>query len=286
MDPATPVTPAASAPTAASAPADPSAYDQIRFQVVDGVATLALHNPARRNALEPQMRAELADALARVRAEPAIRALVLCGSGEHFCSGGDLRNIASANLDNEGWRQRMRAAHHWLQDLLALERPVIAAIDGVAYGAGFSLALGADFILATPRARFCMSFLRVGLVPDFGALYTLPRVVGVQRARELMLSAREVSGTEALQLGIAMELHAPDKLMARAQALAASMVHASPAAVGMIKRALATPDPGLAGMMELEANAQALATGTAAHKEAVRRFLAKEPALFQWPPNE
>src|SRR6185436_11476692 len=99
---------------------------------------------------------------------------------------------------------------------ISLDRPVIAAVDGVAFGAGFSLALAADFIVATPRARFCMSFMRVGLAPDFGATYTLPRVVGVQRAKELMLSAREVDADEAKRLGIVMEIHPAEALLARA----------------------------------------------------------------------
>jgi 2-(1,2-epoxy-1,2-dihydrophenyl)acetyl-CoA isomerase len=160
---------------------------------------------------------------------------------------------------------------------------VIAAVDGAAAGAGFSLALVADFILATPRARFCMSFMKVGLVPDCGAFYTLPRIVGVQRAKELMLSARDVEGAEALQLGIAMELHAPEQLLPRAQALAASFVQASPAAVSLVKRSLAGWGGELPALLEQEANAQALAMGTAEHRVAVKRFLDKEAPLFQWP---
>jgi 2-(1,2-epoxy-1,2-dihydrophenyl)acetyl-CoA isomerase len=161
---------------------------------------------------------------------------------------------------------------------------LIAAVDGVAYGAGFSFALMADFVLATPRARFCMSFLRIGLVPDCAAFHNLPRIVGVQRAKELMLSAREVKADEALQLGIVMELHAPEQLMARAHALAASMAHASPVAVSLIKRALATVGGAdLPGLLEMEATAQGVAGSTDAHRQAVQRFLNKEPAAFQWP---
>ncbi|MEY2952939.1 MAG: hypothetical protein RLZZ401_1026, partial [Pseudomonadota bacterium] len=201
----------------------------------------------------------------------------------HFCAGGDLQGIASSGLDNTGWRQRMQALHHWVYDLITLDRPVIAAVDGAAFGAGFSLALCADFVLATPRARFCMSFLRVGLVPDCAAFYTLPRIVGVQRAREIMLSAREVLAPEALQLGIAMELHPAAHLLPRAHALAASFVQASPAAVSLIKRTLAAPGHDLATLLDMEASAQALAAGTQDHREAVQRFLNKEPARFQWP---
>jgi 2-(1,2-epoxy-1,2-dihydrophenyl)acetyl-CoA isomerase len=258
-------------------------FQTIRFEVREQVATLTLDNPAKRNALDPAMREEIAQVVATVRRDRDIRALVITGANGHFCSGGDLRNIATVSLDNQGWRNRLQDLHEWLQDLLTLDRPVIAAVDGAAYGAGFSLALVADFVLATPRARFCMSFMRVGLVPDCGAFYTLPRIVGVQRARELMLSARDIDAAEALQLGIAMELHAPEQLLPRAQALAASFVNASPMAVSLVKRTLADWGADLPALLEQEANAQALAMGTPDHRTAVNRFVNKEPALFQWP---
>ena len=140
------------------------------------------------------MRAGLARASPQIEGDRAVRAVVLTGSGGAFCAGGDLRGIRSAELDNDGWRERMKNAHAWLARLLSLDRAVVAAVDGPAFGAGFSLALAADFVVASPRARFCLSFMRLGLVPDFGALHTLPRIVGVQRAKELMLSAREVVG--------------------------------------------------------------------------------------------
>jgi 2-(1,2-epoxy-1,2-dihydrophenyl)acetyl-CoA isomerase len=261
-------------------------FKTIQFKVSNQVATLTLDNPSKRNALDPAMRVEVSEVVMQIRRDPSIRALILTGANGHFCAGGDLKNIATVGLDNQGWRQRLQDLHTWLQELLTLDRPVIAAVDGAAAGAGFSLALAADFVLATPRARFCMSFLKVGLVPDCGAFYTLPRIVGVQRAKELMLSARDVEGPEALQLGLVMELHEPDALMARAQALAASFVHASPMAVSLIKRTFAGWGGELSTSLENEANAQALAMGTQEHKTAVNRFLNKEPLPFQWPVNE
>ena len=152
-------------------------YERIVFEVQDGVATLTLSNPAKRNAFDPAMRGEMAAVVRQVQADPAIRALVLTGAGAHFCSGGDLSNIAASGLDNGGWRQRLTSLHDWLKDLMLLDKPVIAAVDGAAYGAGFSLALAADFIIASTRARFAMSFIRVGVVPDCAAFYTLPEAV-------------------------------------------------------------------------------------------------------------
>lgn len=259
-------------------------FKTLRFTRDGAVATITFDNAANRNAFDLVLREELREALAEVRADREVRALVLTGANGHFCSGGDLRGLSSAGLDGPGWRDRMQKLHHWLRDLILLDKPVIAAVDGAAYGAGFSLALAADFVLATPQARFCMSFLRLGLIPDCGAFYTLPRVVGAQRARELMLSAREVGAAEAKSLGIVMELHAADQLPARAQALAASFTHASPTAVSLIKRSLA--DAGaLAELLDAEANGQALALGSATFATSAQRFLDKQPLLFQWPAN-
>ncbi len=259
----------------------------LQFDVVEQVATLTLNSPSKRNALEPAMRDELAGHIRRIRDDASIRAVVITGAGGHSCSGGALRNIACANLDNAGWLRRMQSLHQWVHDLLTLDRPVIAAVDGAAAGAGFSLAMAADFVLATPRAWFNMSFLKVGLVPDVGAFYTLPRIVGVQRAKEIMLSARDVGAAEALRLGMVMELHEPDQLLSRAQAMARSFVGASPAAVALIKRSLHDAlGGGLSSLLMTEANAQSMAAGTQAHQEAVQRFLSKQPPLFAWPANE
>lgn len=258
--------------------------DVVRCEVDEGVATLTLNRPAQRNAIDEAMREQLARHLASLRADPAVRAVVLTGAGGAFCAGGDLRRIAAGPPDAAMWRERMRAAHAWLRPLIALERPLVAAVDGPAFGAGFGLALAADVVVASPRARFCLSFLRLGLVPDFGALYTLPRVVGVQRAKELMLSAREVGADEALRLGIATEVVAAEGVLPRAQAIARSFVHASPLAVSLVKRALAAaPAASLDTMLELEADAQAICFTSSEHRAAIARFLDKQPAAFRWP---
>ena len=262
-----------------------SDFTAIRYERQGSTAVLTLDTPSNRNAFTPALRDDLARAIAQARGDADVRALVLTGAGGQFCSGGDLRGIAQAELGNAGWRARMQDTQRWFSDLILMDKPVIAAVDGAAYGAGFSLALAADFVLATPRARFCMSFLKLGLVPDCGAFYTLPRVVGAQRARELMLSAREVGAIEACDLGIVMELHDPAQLVPRALALADSFAGASPLAVSLVKRA--TGDAGaLAAMLDAEANAQALAFGTTEHRDAVNRFLDKQPLPFQWPTNK
>jgi 2-(1,2-epoxy-1,2-dihydrophenyl)acetyl-CoA isomerase len=255
----------------------------VLLDIKDGVAELTLNQPERRNALDPAMRAQLADAIVAVRRDRNVRVVILIGSQGHFCAGGDLRALASAGLDNEGWLQRVQDRNDWVRDLISLDRPVVAAVDGMATGAGLSLALTADFVLATPRARFSASFLRVGLVPDCGCLYTLPRAVGVQRAKELMLSAREFGADEAQRLGIVTEIATADALLARARAIARSFVQASPAAVSMIKRNLAPQGGELAALLDAEAQAQAMAMSTPGHRLAVNRLLEKQAPPYNWP---
>jgi 2-(1,2-epoxy-1,2-dihydrophenyl)acetyl-CoA isomerase len=258
----------------------------VRFERQGTTAVVTLDSPAARNAMIQPVKDGLIDAIARVKSDSAVRAVVITGANGAFCSGGDLRGIAAAGkLESDGMRSRMQSAHSIFRELLTLDRPVIAAVDGAAYGAGFSLALAADFVLVTPRARFCMVFMRMGLVPDCGATYTLPRIVGAQRARELFLSAREVGAQEALSLGIAMEQHETDALMPRALALAESFGGASPLAVSLVKRF--TLDAGaMEAALDAEANAQALCFQTTAHREAVQRFFDKQPLAFQWPTKE
>ncbi len=259
-------------------------YQDIRFEIRHGIATLAFARPDRKNAFDINARGEIADAVARTKNDASVRALIITGDGGDFCAGGDVRSMASAGADAEAGRNRMRALHVWMRDLIELDRPVIAAVDGVAFGAGFSLALAADFIIVTPRARFCMSFMRVGLVPDAGAFYTLPRIVGAQRAKELMLSARVVNADEALRLGIAMEIVPADALIARAETIARSFFDASPPVVGLIKAALErSPGTDLGAAMQFEANAQGIAFSTEYHRSAARDFIAKKPLKFSWP---
>ena len=255
----------------------------------NGVATLTMHRPEARNALDAAMKEAFAALIPQLAADEQVRAIVLTGAGGAFCAGGDLRGMEEVRprMRTETWRERMREVQPWLRQLLEMDKPVVAAVDGAAFGAGFSLALAADFVLASPRALFCLSFMRVGLVPDFAAMYTLPRVVGVQRAKELMLSAREVAAEEALRLGLAMEIVPADRLLGRAQQMARSFVGASPLAVSLVKSeigmALATD---LRTLLASEADHQALCFMTDVHREAVQRFLAKQPAAFRFPAAE
>ena len=263
---------------------DVPSLETLEFSVTDNVATVTLARPAVRNAINPQMRAELGAVTRCIQQDVSIRAVVLTGAGEHFSAGGDLQGMRDVGAGE--MRQRLSEAHAYLTDLFNLDRPVIAAVDGVAYGAGFSLALAADMVGASTRARFCMAFMRVAVVPDYGAFYTRPRVVGLQRAKELIYSAREVSATEALALGLVLEVQPPADVLSRALTIAHGMKHASPTAFGLAKRALnQSYESSLQTMLNLEAAAQSVAVATPDYNEARARFAAKQQPAYQWPAN-
>ncbi len=260
-----------------------SGYETIRYEVTDGVALVMLNRPEARNALDLAMRAELGEVVARVRDDDAVRAVVIAGAGGSFCSGGDLKSLSEEKRPTERNRDRVRRLHFWFDHLVNLEKPVVAAVDGPAFGAGFALALACDFVLATPRARFCAVFGRIGLVPDLGALYLLPRIVGLQRAKDIVFTARVIEAKEAQELGIVYSLHSSDELLAAALAFAGRFRHASTTAIGMAKLALNQSfHLDQKAMAEMESYAQAVAIDTAYHQEAVARFVAKQPLAFDW----
>ena len=249
-----------------------------------GVAWLTLNRPERKNALNADMTAEITEALATVRSDSDIRVLVLRGAGGDFCAGGDIQDMQGMSGDLLARRARLKRIHVWVEELINLDKPVIAAVDGVAFGAGFGIALAADMVVATPRARFCMAFMRIGLIPDCAALYTLPRLVGLQRAKELMFSAREVDADEALRLGLVLELRDPEDLDTRVAELAGSLSGASATALSLTKRGLNSATLNdLKTMLEIEAAGQTVAFASDEHQAAVSRFLRKEAPAFRWP---
>lgn len=250
-----------------------------------GVATVTLNRPTAKNALDVALTDALTACLQQLQRDDSVRAVVLTGAGGDFCAGGDVKGMGQSGLRSP---EQRRAAMGRYRDLtlalLGLDKPLVAALDGVAYGAGMSIALTADIVLVSSRVRLAMVFHRIGLVPDLGAWYTLPRVVGLQRAKELIFSAREIGADEAHRIGLALEVLAPEDLLPRARAIAQSFASASATAMSLSKKALQSSlQSELATMLDLEALSQPIAASSEFAAEAVRRFAAKEPAQFRWP---
>lgn len=258
-------------------------FETLRFEVEREVAHVTLARPAKGNALDMTMRAELRLAVRRVAEDAGIRAMVLAGEGDNFCTGGDISAMKEATSgDAAEGRERLRAYIDLVEQLILLEKPVVAAVHGHAAGAGCSLALVADFVLAAPDARFTASFARVGLVPDFGLSWTLPRLVGLGRARELIYSARAVGAAEAHRLGMIHDVIERKRLGEAAFDLAAGLAAGSSAAFGLSKQTLNRSfDTDLRTLLEFEASAQGICLTTGWHKMAIAQFLDKQPSPFR-----
>ena len=260
---------------------------ECRLVIDDGVAEFSHQRPEVRNALTSTMRLDYRDMLDRVESDRGSRALILTGSQGSFCAGGDVRILR--RMQKEGgtapdvMRRTVLSAHGWLRRLRDLDIPLIAAVDGPAAGAGFSLALAADFVLASTRASFCMSFARVGLIPDLGALYHLPRIVGLSRAKELVLTARKLQAEEALRLGIVYAIHEPAELAGHAWAFARRLAAGPREAMGLGKRLLNLSfETSYQTMIELEAASQAVAASMPEFRDSIEDFVAGRPARYDW----
>lgn len=256
--------------------------------IQDGVAVVTLNQPERRNALSVEVKEQLATISTKLADHDSLQAVVLTGAGGVFCAGGDLKKMLERHASGEAVTAedqlaRMLETHRWFRTLRDLSVPLITAVDGPAFGAGFGLALLGDIVLASDRAQFCASFGKVGAVPDLGLMWSLPRIVGLQRARELFYTARTLSATDAQYLGIALEVLTPDALLPRAVAMAAQMAQASPLAFRLTKqisgRAMECDSDTI---LELEAQAQAVCLTSNYHRDAISRFAAKKPARFNF----
>lgn len=256
-------------------------YENILFDVADRIGTITLNRPAALNATTDDLYRELHDVIGRIAADREIGCVILTGAGRGFCAGADLK----ARKDDMTPLQR-RARHRWilkdvLEPLYRLEKPVIAAVNGPAAGAGFNIALACDFIIASEQASFVQAFARVGLVPDLGGLYLLARVVGINRAKELCFTARKVSAEEAKTLGIVNHVVPHDRLIEETRVIAAKITAGSPTALAMTKTLL---DKGsnstLDQMLEYEAYAQTVAYLTPEYEEGVQAFREKRAPDF------
>jgi 2-(1,2-epoxy-1,2-dihydrophenyl)acetyl-CoA isomerase len=252
----------------------------INLEKRGAVALMTFNRPEQLNALTPAMRQEMERMVIEVRDDAAIRALLITGSGRAFCSGGDITTFEKT--DAMAMRDRLRQQHRVTLGLYTLEKPVIAAVNGLAYGVGFNIALLADVILAADTARFCQSYSKVGMIPDGGGLYLLARIVGAQKAKEMILLADVIDATEAKTLGIVRAVYPADELLAESMRMAERLAAGPTRAFGLDKALLTR---GLSMTMEefleLEASAEAVVMQTADHIAAVNAFRNKTTPEFK-----
>jgi 2-(1,2-epoxy-1,2-dihydrophenyl)acetyl-CoA isomerase len=258
-------------------------YQFIRCDVAEGVAELTLHRPDVLNSVNRLMAAELHGALARIRDDAAVRALLLTGAGRAFCAGQDLAEaMPQDGSPAPPIEDLVRGSYNpVVLAIRAMEKPVVAAVNGVAAGAGANLALACDIVLASESASFIQAFSKIGLVPDTGGTFVLPRLVGPARATALAMLGDKVTAPEAAAMGMIWRAVPADRLADEARALARHLATQPTRALGLIKRLInrsLTND--LAGQLELEAELQGEAGRTEDYREGVTAFLEKRGARF------
>jgi 2-(1,2-epoxy-1,2-dihydrophenyl)acetyl-CoA isomerase len=257
----------------------PQEYKTIQITNVDGILTITFNRPDALNALDLVMREELADALYAVRDDPEVKVLVLTGAGRAFCAGGDIKSMGGYTVVTG--RARVKKAHRWLLELVNLEKPTVAAVNGVTAGIGCNLALACDIVYASDQARFSQAFVKIGLVPDGGGMYFLPRAVGLQRAKELVFTGDFIEAEEAERIGLVARVVPHAELLPRVLELARCITQNAPVAVSLAKSVLnKSLNVDLPTLLELEALAAASCIATEDHAEGVRAFVEKRRARF------
>jgi len=258
-------------------------WQTILFEVAEnGVALLTLNRPERLNSFTTAMHEEVSQALGRVEGETAIRALLITGAGRGFCAGQDL-NLREATLggDFDAGAAIERYYNPLVRRLRALKKPVIAAVNGPAAGAGANLALACDIVIAARSASFLQAFCRIGLVPDTGGTWFLPRLAGSARALGMMLLGEALPAATAAEWGLIWRVVDDETLMDEARALAGKLAQGPTVGLGLIKEAL---NRSLASTLEAQLDAerdlQRLAAKSTDFREGVAAFLEKRPAKF------
>ena len=257
----------------------------IRYEFADKVATITLNRPERKNPLTFESYAELRDLFRAMAQATDVKAIVLSGAGENFCSGGDVHEIIGplTKLDMPGLLAFTRMTGELVKNMRACPQPIVAAVDGVCAGAGAILAMASDIRLGTARSKTAFLFTRVGLAGcDMGACAILPRIIGQGRAAELLFTGRHLSGEEAERWGFFNRLCTPETLLQDAKMLAAELASGPTFAHAMTKKMLHQEwNMGVDEAIEAEAQAQAVCMSTNDFHRAYHAFLAKQKPVFE-----
>jgi len=253
-------------------------FETILYEEADAVATITFNRPKAFNAFTAEMKKEITQALKMAERDAEVRAIVLTGAGKAFCAGQDIKSVEPSTNYGDLLREHY---HPMVRALDAVSKPVIAAVNGVAAGAGMSLALAADFRLMKPESRLVSAFLGIGLVPDAGFMYILPRLVGYAKALEIAALDKPISGEEAVELGLATECIAAEEWEAGVQKFSQKCAAMPTTAFSLVKRYMMDGmHEEFAVFLEQEAQAQRIAGLTEDHQEGLRAFQEKRKPKF------
>lgn len=251
----------------------------VRVEYQGEVAVVTLNYPQRRNAFSMAMRENLYETLySLMYDDPGCRAIVLTGAGGVFCAGGDISEMKERTVLE--YRERNLLPLNIFRLMVEGPKAIVAAVEGFAMGAGVSLAAASDYVVTSETTRYACAFLKVGLLPDTGLFWSLAQRVGGGKARELMLTAREFNGEEALRSGLANQVTAAGEALQAALAVAQEYTRMPPLGIAHLKAALATGIESLEEAIETETNLQPLLRQSQDHREAAAAFLEKRPAVF------
>jgi 2-(1,2-epoxy-1,2-dihydrophenyl)acetyl-CoA isomerase len=259
-------------------------YQSILYEESNRVLKITLNRPDKLNALTDAMLQELQHAFAAAASDRGVRSVILTGAGKGFCPGQDLDNAREMGKgDRPGYGEHIRRNYNPL--ILAMTRlpkPIIGAINGVAAGSGMSLAMACDWRIASDKASFLQAFANIGLVPDSGSTWFLPRLIGRQRALDLMLSGRKVTAAEALEMRLVNQVVPPEQVLDEAMKLATHYASAATFAIGHIKRNVDYAEShSLEETLAVEAASQAECGASADHKEGMQAFSEKRTPAYQ-----
>lgn len=257
-------------------------YETIAYTLEDGVLTIALNRPEVMNAYNQQMGDELYDAFKRAELDDEVRVVVLTGTGRAFCSGQDLNDRSDVNLTTNLTNSVRERYNPLIIRMQTMRKPIIAAVNGAAAGAGASFALAADLRIASDKSKFTIAFAKIGLVPDSGASYFLPRLVGTGKAMELALTGDVIDGTEAARIGLVNQVVPHEELEATTKAWAQRLAKGATYALGLTKRAIYQgADNDLLTALETEAQFQGMAGRSEDFREGVKAFGEKRAPQFK-----
>ncbi|WP_158737437.1 enoyl-CoA hydratase/isomerase family protein [Alteribacillus sp. YIM 98480] len=254
------------------------AYQTIKVEQQKNIATIVLNRPSAYNAFTPEMNKEMIDALRQASKDDETRCIVITGEGKAFCSGEDLAGVNEDTNHADFLRNRY---HPMMKAIKQTTKPIVAAVNGTAAGAGMSLALAADFRLVHPKTKFISAFVNVGLVPDSGFMYNLPRLIGYAKAMETAVLGKPITGDEAYQLGLATEVIEREEWQEKVNQFAEMLANMPTKSISLIKRCMMdSMHQSYEEALEKEAQAQRIAGLSHDHKEGLQAFKAKRKPIF------